>query len=157
AGATRGLPIAERPATGGLRSSWDDTRGWTEDDPVPSAALAVIRTLRDRVRHVSGCLVASVDGRLIAHDTHAVEPDGMAALSAAVLGLSQRLVMTVEHDQFAETVTRGTRGYVATYAAGPHAVLTVIAAPEANVGRLHLESRRVAMRIAHLLGPAGTR
>jgi predicted regulator of Ras-like GTPase activity (Roadblock/LC7/MglB family) len=113
-------------------------------------AQTVIREVRDRVRHVTGCLVATVDGRLIADDTYDIEPDGMAALSAAVLGLSQRLVLTVGYDEFAETITRGTQGYVATYAAGPGAVLTVFADGEANVGRLHLEARRVAIQIAEL-------
>ncbi|GAA3397305.1 roadblock/LC7 domain-containing protein [Cryptosporangium minutisporangium] len=113
--------------------------------------LAEIRGLRDRVRHVAGSLVASVDGRLVAHDTHGIEPDGMAALSAAVLGLSQRLIQTVGPGNFAETVTRGTHGYVATYAAGPRAVLTVVTGEETNIGRLHLEARQVANRLALLL------
>jgi predicted regulator of Ras-like GTPase activity (Roadblock/LC7/MglB family) len=113
-----------------------------------ASVLAEIRSLRDRVRHVAGSLVASVDGRLIAHDTHGVEPDGMAALSAAVLGLSQRLIETVGPGEFAETVIRGTHGYVATYAAGPRAVLTVLCDEETNVGRLHLEARQVANRLA---------
>lgn len=112
--------------------------------------LAEIRSLRDRVRHVAGSLVASVDGRLVAHDTHGVEPDSLAALSAAVLGLSQRLIESVGPGQFAETVTRGSRGYVATYAAGPRAVLTVLCGEETNVGRLHLEARQVANRLATL-------
>jgi predicted regulator of Ras-like GTPase activity (Roadblock/LC7/MglB family) len=112
--------------------------------------LAAIRTLRDRVRHVAGSLVASVDGRLVAHDTHGIEPDGMAALSAAVLGLSQRLIENASPGEFAETITRGTAGYVATYAAGPRAVLTVICGDDTNIGRLHLEARQVARRLAAL-------
>ncbi|TQS46313.1 roadblock/LC7 domain-containing protein [Cryptosporangium phraense] len=116
--------------------------------------LAQIRGLRDRVRHVAGSLVASVDGRLVAHDTHGIEPDGMAAMSAAVLGLSQRVIESVGPGQFAETVTRGTRGYVATYAAGPRAVLTVLTGEETNIGRLHLEARQVANRLAALLEEA---
>jgi predicted regulator of Ras-like GTPase activity (Roadblock/LC7/MglB family) len=115
-----------------------------------ASVLAEIRTLRDRVRHVAGSLVASVDGRLVAHDTHGIEPDGMAALSAAVLGLSQRLIENAGPGQFAETVTRGSRGYVATYAAGPRAVLTVVCGEETNIGRLHLEARRIANRLAEL-------
>ncbi|MFG1926307.1 roadblock/LC7 domain-containing protein [Cryptosporangium sp. NPDC048952] len=123
---------------------------------IEADVLAQIRGLRDRVRHVAGSLVASVDGRLVAHDTHGIEPDGMAALSAAVLGLSQRLIETVGPGQFAETVTRGTHGYVATYAAGPRAVLTVVTGEETNIGRLHLEARQVANRLADLLDAVGS-
>lgn len=123
---------------------------------IEADVLAEIRGLRDRVRHVAGSLVASVDGRLVVHDTHGIEPDGMAALSAAVLGLSQRLIQTVGPGRFAETVTRGSHGYVATYAAGPRAVLTVVTGEETNIGRLHLEARQVANRLADLLDAVGT-
>ncbi|GAA0227617.1 roadblock/LC7 domain-containing protein [Cryptosporangium japonicum] len=153
----RRVPIAPGPHPGGVVPARRPSRliGKRLDGgsavELEADVLAQIRGLRDRVRHVAGSLVASVDGRLIAHDTHGIEPDGMAALSAAVLGLSQRLIETVGPGQFAETVTRGTHGYVATYAAGPRAVLTVVTGEETNIGRLHLEARQVANRLAALL------
>ena len=48
-------------------------------------------------------------------------------------------------------MTRGSTGYVVTYAAGAYAVLTVLATAEANLGRLHLEARGVADRIGVLV------
>jgi predicted regulator of Ras-like GTPase activity (Roadblock/LC7/MglB family) len=46
---------------------------------------------------------------------------------------------------------------VALYPAGREAVLTVLAGPRTDVGRLHLEARRSCARLADLLGggPAG--
>ena len=40
---------------------------------------------------------------------------------------------------------------MATYAAGSSAVLTLLAQPRVNVGRLHLEARRAGARIGDLV------
>ncbi|MBH0776248.1 roadblock/LC7 domain-containing protein [Nocardia sp. NEAU-351] len=121
-------------------------------DPDPNAVvLAELKALRDRVPQMTGALVASSDGLLIAHDLPAhIEPNGMAALSASQLSLSYRLATTAHGGGFHEVVVRGTEGHVVVYAAG-WTSLTVLAGPEANVGRLHLESRPVARTIAEHL------
>ncbi|GAA1401280.1 hypothetical protein GCM10009639_43350 [Kitasatospora putterlickiae] len=116
--------------------------------------LAELRALRHRVPHLAGGLVASADGLLIAHDTHGAEPSGLAAMSAASLGLAHRLADSTGQGEFRESLVRGANGYVAIYAAGGGCVLTVLAHPDANVGRLHLEARRSAQRIAALLNDA---
>jgi predicted regulator of Ras-like GTPase activity (Roadblock/LC7/MglB family) len=115
--------------------------------------LEEIRELRHRLPHVVGVLVASIDGLLIAQDARNIEPDTMAAMSAAQLGLGQQIVAAATSGDFRETVTTGTDGYVAIFAAGSTALLSVIAGPELNVGRLHHEARPVAARIGELLPP----
>ncbi|MFB8278233.1 roadblock/LC7 domain-containing protein [Nocardia colli] len=117
--------------------------------PEPNAAvLAELKALRERVPRLTGTLVASGDGLLVAHDLPAhIEPAGMAALAAAQLSLSYRLVSTANGGGFHEVVVHGTEGHVVVYAAG-WTSLTVLAGPEVNVGRLHLESRPVARTIA---------
>ncbi|MGN2639562.1 roadblock/LC7 domain-containing protein [Nocardia takedensis] len=113
--------------------------------------LAELKALRERVPALTGALVASSDGLLIAHDLPAhIEPNGMAALSASQLSLSYRLATTAHGGGFHEVVVRGTEGHVVVYAAG-WTSLTVLAGPDANVGRLHLESRPVARTIAEHL------
>ncbi|MFF8770234.1 roadblock/LC7 domain-containing protein [Kitasatospora sp. NPDC015120] len=116
--------------------------------------LAELRALRHRMPHLAGGLVASVDGLLVAHDTHGTEPSGLAAMTAASLGLAQRLADSTGQGEFRESLVRGEHGYVAIYTAGGSCVLTLLAHPEANVGRLHLEARRSARRIAALLNDA---
>ncbi|MEU7769083.1 roadblock/LC7 domain-containing protein [Nocardia sp. NPDC049190] len=120
--------------------------------PEPNVVvLTELKTLRDRVPHLTGTLVASSDGLLIAHDLPSnIEPGGMAALAASQLALSHRLATTAHGGGFHEVVVRGTGGHVVVYAAG-WASLTVLASSEVNVGRLHLESRPVARTIADLL------
>ncbi|MGW3071825.1 MULTISPECIES: roadblock/LC7 domain-containing protein [unclassified Kitasatospora] len=119
-----------------------------------SELLAELRAVKHRVPHLAGGLVASVDGLLIAHDTHGTEPSGLAAMTAASLSLAQRLADTTGQGEFRESLVRGENGYVATYAAGGSCVLTLLAHPDVNVGRLHLEARRSAQRIAGLLNEA---
>ncbi|GAA2785897.1 roadblock/LC7 domain-containing protein [Kitasatospora sp. CM 4170] len=118
--------------------------------------LAELRALKHRVPHLAGGLVGSVDGMLVAHDTHGTEPTGVAAMTAASLSLAQRLADATGQGDFRESLVRGEYGYVATYGAGGSCVLTLLAHPDVNVGRLHLEARRSAQRIAALLNDSLT-
>ena len=120
---------------------------------IEKEVLVEIRALRDRLPQASGVVVAGVDGLLIAHESHGIEPDSMAAIAAAHLGLSQRLAHFVNHGELQETITRGQTGYVGTFAAGTEAVLMVLAGADVNVGRLHLEARPVAARVGVLVSP----
>ncbi|MEV5572259.1 roadblock/LC7 domain-containing protein [Spirillospora sp. NPDC052269] len=120
-----------------------------ESDPM---VLAELRRLRSRLDRLVGSLVAAGDGRLVAHDLPpSVEPCGMAALTVTHLAMSHRLAATAHGGGFHEVVVQGTGGYVAIYAAGWHTSLTVLAGPDVNVGRLHLESRPAARAIARRL------
>lgn len=124
----------------------------TGPGPEPNAAvLAELRALRERVPRLTGTLVASSDGLLVAHDLpEHIEPNGMAALAASSLSLSHRLATTAHGGGLHEVVVQGSAGHVVIYAAG-WTSLAVLADPEVNVGRLHLESRPVVRTIADQL------
>ena len=118
--------------------------------------LPELRAMRDDIYQIEGSIVATTDGMVIAHDlgateTYGVEPEGVAALSAVNLGLSQRIADTASHGNLQETVVRGSFGQVLTYPAGSRALLTVLVKPDVNVEGLHLLARRVADRVAELL------
>ncbi|MET9365030.1 roadblock/LC7 domain-containing protein [Streptomyces sp. NPDC006632] len=112
--------------------------------------LAELRRLRVRLPQLSGAMAASVDGLVLAQDSTS-EAEPLAALTAAALGVAQRLTDTAGQGAFRELLLRGDDGYVATYAAGSSAVLTLLAQPRINVGRLHLEARRAGARIGDLV------
>ncbi|MFB6979704.1 roadblock/LC7 domain-containing protein [Streptomyces scopuliridis] len=116
--------------------------------------LGELRRLRARLPQLTGALAASTDGLVLAQDTAEVEAEGVAALTAAALGVAQRLTDTTGQGGFRELLIRGELGYVATYAAGASAVLTLLAEPRINVGRLHLEARRSSTRIGELVDGA---
>ncbi|WP_327345349.1 roadblock/LC7 domain-containing protein [Streptomyces europaeiscabiei] len=113
--------------------------------------LDELHRLRARVPQLTGALAASVDGLVLAHDTPGVEPEGLAALTAAALGVAVRMTDTAGRGELRELLLRGDDGYVATYAAGSSAVLTLLAQDRVNVGRLHLEGRRAGGRIGELV------
>ncbi|MFD3517084.1 roadblock/LC7 domain-containing protein [Streptomyces sp. NPDC058657] len=119
--------------------------------PPDPAVLEELRRLRARLPQLSGALAASVDGLVLAEDAGTVEAEGVAALTAAALGVSMRLAEATGQGGFRELLVRGEGGYVATYAAGASAVLTLLAEPRINVGRLHLEARRAGARIGELV------
>ncbi|GAA3810256.1 roadblock/LC7 domain-containing protein [Streptomyces phyllanthi] len=116
--------------------------------------LDELHRLRARVPQLTGALAASVDGLVLAQDTPGVEPEGVAALTAAVLGVATRMTDATGRGDFRELLVRGADGYVATYAAGSSAVLTLLAQDRINVGRLHLEGRRAGTRIGELVDAA---
>ncbi|MCX5373342.1 roadblock/LC7 domain-containing protein [Streptomyces sp. NBC_00015] len=113
--------------------------------------LDELRRLRARVPQLTGALTAGVDGLVLAHDTPGVEAEVVAALTAAALGVAVRMADTTGQGDFRELLVRGVYGYVATYAAGESAVLTLLAQDRVNVGRLHLEGRRSGARIGELV------
>lgn len=119
--------------------------------------LDELRRLRTRLPQVTGALAAAADGLVIAQDADGTEADAVAALTAASLAVAVRMAAATGRGEFRELLVRGVDGYVATYAAGPLAVLTVLAEPRVNVGRLHLESRQSGARIAELVGRHYTR
>ncbi|MFF3000401.1 roadblock/LC7 domain-containing protein [Streptomyces sp. NPDC057950] len=119
--------------------------------------LDELHRLRARVPQLTGALAASVDGLVLAHDTPGVEPEGVAALTAAALGVAVRMADATGQGDFRELLVRGVDGYVATYAAGASAVLTLLAEDRVNVGRLHLEGRRSGTRIGELVEAATAR
>ncbi|MEU1279633.1 roadblock/LC7 domain-containing protein [Streptomyces sp. NPDC005805] len=114
--------------------------------------LGEIRRLRARLPQLTGALAASADGLVLATDSP--EAEHVAALTAAALGVALRLTEATGQGGFKELLVRGETGYVATYAAGSSAVLTVLAEPRINVGRLHLEARRAGARIGDLVDGA---
>ncbi|MFF0584747.1 roadblock/LC7 domain-containing protein [Streptomyces sp. NPDC003781] len=119
---------------------------------VESDVLDELHRLRNRVPQLTGSLAATVDGLVLAHDAPGTEPEGLAALTAAALGVAHRMAEATARGGFRELLLRGADGYVATYAAGPAAVLTLLADGRVNVGRLHLEGRRSGARIGELVG-----
>lgn len=83
-----------------------------------------------------------------------MEAEGVAALTAAALGVAIRMADATGRGGFRELLVRGGTGYIATYAAGSSAVLTLLAEDRINVGRLHLEGRRAGARIGELIDTA---
>jgi predicted regulator of Ras-like GTPase activity (Roadblock/LC7/MglB family) len=107
--------------------------------------------LRGAISDVVGAIVASVDGLPMAHDVRDHDPAGIAAMAATAAGLGKRIVDDFDFGGFAECVVRAEGGYFVVYSVGRVAVLAVMASEGANIGRVHLEARRCATKVAGAL------
>jgi predicted regulator of Ras-like GTPase activity (Roadblock/LC7/MglB family) len=127
---------------------------------VDPAVLTELGNLRTRMPELSGSVLATADGMVVAHDAHGIEPDSLAALAAAHLALARRFAHAVNQGELRESVVECDGGYITSYTAGPNALLTLVTSGDANLAMVHLEARRCVRRLVALLAlepPAPTR
>jgi uncharacterized protein len=118
---------------------------------VDPAVLAELGKLRGRLPELSGSVLATTDGMVVAHDAHGIEPDSLAALAAAHLALARRFAHAVNHGDLRESVVECDGGYITSYTAGPSALLTLVTTGSANLALVHLEARRAVRRLMKVL------
>jgi predicted regulator of Ras-like GTPase activity (Roadblock/LC7/MglB family) len=104
--------------------------------------------LRERTPDVSGSVACTVDGLPLACDLEGEDGDRTAALTAALVAMSRRMLSLTGRGDLKETLISGTAGFAAFYAAGPTIVLTVLGRPGANLGLLRLEGHKTAAALA---------
>jgi predicted regulator of Ras-like GTPase activity (Roadblock/LC7/MglB family) len=118
---------------------------------VDPTVLTELGKLRRRLPELSGSVLATTDGMVVAHDSHGIEPDSLAALAAAHLALARRFADAVKHGELREAVVQCAGGYITSYTAGPNALLTLVTTGAANLALVHHEARRAVSRLADLL------
>ena len=97
--------------------------------------------------------VVSVDGLTMASALPSdVEEDRVAAMSAAMLSLGERISGELGSGGLDEVYIRGEDGFVLLTAVGDEAVLTALARDEAKLGLIFLEMRRAAEDLEKLVG-----
>ena len=117
---------------------------------VDPAVLEELGNLRSRLPELSGSVLATTDGMVVAHDAHGIEPDSIAALAAAHLALARRFAHAVNQGELRESVVECDAGYITSYTAGPNAVLTLVTTGSANLAMVHHEARRCVRRLVSL-------
>jgi len=80
-----------------------------------------------------------------------VDDDSVAAMSAALLGISERISSELRRGDFQMVMTRGTDGYIVVVRCGKDAVLTVLTTSSAKLGLIFMDVGRTAKEIAGLL------
>ena len=73
------------------------------------ALLALLRALRDRVAGITDTALVGRDGLVITAETASIDPDNLAALAAASLGLAQRMSAVAGQGTLREVTTRRDR------------------------------------------------
>ena len=116
-------------------------------------ALALeMRGLREQVTGITDTAVAAADGLLIAADTaDSIDPEGLAALAAAGLGLARRTSEATSRGMLRRTVTYGSHGCAAFYAVGDTALMVVLGDEGMDVDQLHRVTQPTLNRIGSIL------
>lgn len=111
-----------------------------------------LRDLQASSPDIEASAVVSVDGLIMASALPAdVEEDRIAAMSAAMLSLGERIASELGRGNLEQVYVRGTSGYVFLSAIGDEAVLTALARTDAKLGLVFLDMRRAAEDLSRLV------
>ena len=80
-----------------------------------------------------------------------MDEDRIGAMSAALLSLGDRTARELARGNLQRVLVQGERGYVIMSSAGPEAVLTVLAKPNAKLGLIFLDIKRAAETLSKLI------
>lgn len=121
-----------------------------------------MRDLRERVPGVTGALVAGFDGQLVAADLDRaggsrVDPDALASMAAASLGIARQVVGLTRQGALGQAVTRASNGHVAVYAVGDVALLAVLGDDGLDLEELHQKSSPALDRMHAILAQPNAR
>ncbi|MCW5876721.1 MAG: roadblock/LC7 domain-containing protein [Anaerolineales bacterium] len=104
---------------------------------------ARLQALLEGTPEIEGAAVVSPDGLAIASAlADGIEEDRVAAMSAAMVSLGERIARELGRGVMEQVYVRGSEGYAVLTAAGPQAMLTVMARGDVPLGLLLLELRK---------------
>jgi predicted regulator of Ras-like GTPase activity (Roadblock/LC7/MglB family) len=111
-----------------------------------------LRELQAGTADIEASAVISVDGLTMASALPSnVEEDRVAAMSAAMLSLGERIAGELGRGLLNEVYVKGGQGYVLLMSVGEDAVLTVLARQGAKLGLIFLDMGRVVEDLVTLL------
>lgn len=112
-----------------------------------------IKTLATTTPDIEALAVIDNDGLMIASALpQGVEEDSVAAMSAALLGIGERIVRELGRGKFELMMVRGDQGYLILVRAGGEAVLAALTTKQSKLGLVFLDTTRAAAEVAKLLG-----
>ncbi|MGS5089960.1 roadblock/LC7 domain-containing protein [Hydrogenophaga sp. A37] len=124
-------------------------------EALASRARAVLRGLHSSLAEVEASAVVTRDGITVASLlSSGTDPDRFGAMCASLLALAARASKEVDRGNLRQIILDGQQGPLLLTHGGDSAVLAVAATPRANLGRLILETRRVATDLAALWAQA---
>ncbi|WXG43318.1 MAG: roadblock/LC7 domain-containing protein [Promethearchaeati archaeon SRVP18_Atabeyarchaeia-1] len=112
----------------------------------------VLKSLGDGTPGVEASAIVSVQGLPIASAMPKdVDDSIIAAMSAAILGVSERAASELARGKLQQILIQGDQGYVILKHAGEDALLTVMAKSDSNLGMIFIVMKGVAQKISLLL------
>lgn len=127
----------------------------SDNDQRASKVRSLLRSLHAALADVEASAVVTRDGITVASlMATTADKDRFGAMCASLLALADRAAKEVDHGRLRQVILDGTGGPMLLTQAGPSAVLAVAASPQSNLGRLILETRKVAAELARLMETA---
>jgi len=112
----------------------------------------ILKKLLSAIPEVKAAAIVSAEGLPIASALpQGVDETRIAAMTAALLSLSERAVIEMEKGEFEQLYVRGNEGYLLVLQAGPNAVLTVSTTKDVRLGLIFLDCKRTTEKIAKLI------
>ncbi len=120
-----------------------------------SRSQLIVDQLRDMQASspdIQASAVVSVDGLTIASALpQGVEEDRVAAMSAAMLSLGERIASELGRGSLEQVYIKGSNGYVLLMSIAEDAVLTALARENAKLGLILLDMHRATEALSRLL------
>jgi predicted regulator of Ras-like GTPase activity (Roadblock/LC7/MglB family) len=114
--------------------------------------VARLRDLQAGTPDIEASAIVSIDGLIMASALPAdVGEDRVAAMSAAMQSLGERIASELGRGDVEEVYIRGSEGYVFLRAVGTEAVLTVLARSGAKLGLIFLDMKRATDDLVKLV------
>jgi len=111
-----------------------------------------LKELEKLTPELEGAAVVSVEGLMIASRLpEALSDDVMAAMSAAMLALGERIAQDLNRGKLDQVVIKGDLGYVLLMAVNENAVLAALVSEEAKLGLVFLDMRKALVDFRQLL------
>ncbi len=127
-----------------------------EAHPDAQAAAKALEEIRDQVdrANITGLLVASRDGLLLASDTREIEDDSVAAMSAAAVGLATRFIGQAGLGEARGAMFQGSLGHVCVFPVQGPILLVVFARPDTTMGLFNVVARQALTLLQDALSTA---
>ena len=121
-------------------------------EPTSENLDSILKKLLAAIPEVKAAAIVSAEGLPIASALpQGVDETRIAAMTAALLSLSERAVIEMEKGEFDQLYVKGTEGYLLVLQAGPNAVLTVSTTKDVRLGLIFLDCKRTCEKISKLI------
>ncbi|NWF96821.1 MAG: roadblock/LC7 domain-containing protein [Candidatus Thorarchaeota archaeon] len=105
----------------------------------------------ETVPGVEGAALVSSDGLMISSALPESEQERVAAISAAMLSLGEKISGELNRGSFLEIYVKSERGYTLMTSVGDNALMMVLAKPDAQLGLIFLDMKRLAQSLVDIL------
>lgn len=107
-----------------------------------------LEELNQRSKMIAASAIISSDGLIKAELLGDIEPNRFGAMCASLLSLAKRVAHNAVCGELKLVLLEGTLGTMIVIQIGQKGVLAIAAKPEAQIGRLFIEIRETAEKIA---------